>query len=131
MRELKPPRPTAAAYLPREGSVPSQLLAHLHAHGGHLKYAEISQRFGIPTSSTTAVFKNALSGGLVVRVIVDGRSALALPGYVPPVSAPPVGKRLIALQARLQKGLDDVARLRKEMRALQATAPTDPGTAAL
>jgi len=128
-RVPKPPRPPAAPrvkppYLPREGSVPSLLLAHLQAHGGHMTYSEVARRFGIPPSSTTAIFKTALEAGVVVRVVAEGRAALALPGYVAPPAAPRPSKELLAQQARLERTRARVAKLERELLELQGLAPS-------
>ncbi|RIX74447.1 MarR family transcriptional regulator [Acidovorax cavernicola] len=109
-------------YLPKPGSVPSLVLAHLQEHGGHLTYSEITQRFGIPQSSTTAVFKKALDSGALVRLLHNERVVIALPGYTPPPDTPKPSKDLIALQARIEKRRQEVAAMERELAQLQSRA---------
>lgn len=120
LRPLTPPRPAKAAYVPREGSIPSRLLAHLTEFGGHVTYTEVAQRFDMPRSSTTAIFKKALAARLFIRVLVDKRAAFALPGYEPPPPAATPPKQLASLQARLARRLAEVAALEREVRELEA-----------
>lgn len=122
LRTLTPPRPAKAAYVPREGSIPSRLLAHLAEFGGHVTYTEVAQRFDMPRSSTTAIFKKALAAKVLIRVLVDKRAAFALPGYEPPPPAAAPPKELNALQARLARRMAEVAALEREVRELQARA---------
>ena len=111
---------TKPAYLPRAGSIPALLLAHLQAHGGHMTYSEVARRFGMPPSSTTAVFKKTLEEGLLLRIVAEGRAAFALPGYVPPPAPPRPSKEFLSRQAKLKKRLAEVALLQQELRDLQA-----------
>lgn len=76
--------PAPAAYRPREGRGPHQVLQHLQAHGGHLLYSELGDKFDIPRHSLTAIFKPALEHGALIqlRVGANRARALALPGYV-------------------------------------------------
>ena len=90
------------AYQPRDGSGPHRVLQHLQAHGGHLTYTDIRDRFGIPQHSLTAIFKPALVRGALVRVQIHGRRALALPGYVPPAPEAPLPPS-VALQRELEQ----------------------------
>ncbi|CAN5859750.1 hypothetical protein BH11PSE13_BH11PSE13_12470 [soil metagenome] len=132
-RPAPPPAPVAAVpvavkgerrkgvnYLPREGSIPSMLLAHLHTHVGHITYTEIAKLFGLPPSSTTAVFKKALTEGVLVRHLVNNRAAMALPGYTPPPDSPSLSKEVRVLQAQLLKRIAKVTELQREVSGLQA-----------
>lgn len=120
LRELTPARVGRGGYLPKPGSIPSMVLAHLQEHGGHLTYSEVTQRFGLPQSSVTAVFKKALASQVLVRLVTNARVAFALPGYVPPPDTPKPSKDLRAVQARLEKRMAEVAELQREVLALQA-----------
>jgi len=120
LRELTPARVARGGYLPKPGSIPSLVLAHLQEHGGHLTYSEVTQRFGLPQSSVTAVFKKALASQVLVRLVTNARVAFALPGYVPPPDTPKPSKDLRAVQARLEKRMAEVAELQREVLALQA-----------
>lgn len=120
---IAPPAPVVQGhYLPKPGSVPSLLLAHLKEHGGHLTYTDIKERFGLPQSSVTAVFKKALETGALVRCVINQRAAFALPGYVPPPDTPKPSKDLRALQARLEKRRAQVAAMEREVADLQSRA---------
>lgn len=81
------PKP-AAVYRPRRGSAPWRVIEHLQAHGGHLLYAQLFAGFDINPSSVKAIFTAALAAGVLARVEVGGKAALALPGYVPPAAVP-------------------------------------------
>lgn len=109
----------SGAYLPKPGSVPSMVLAHLKEHGGHLTYSDLKERFGLPQSSVTAVFKKALDCRVLVRHVVNQRAAFALPGYLPPPDAPKPSKDLLVLKARLEKRRLEVAQLEREVADLQ------------
>ena len=109
-------------YLPKPGSVPSLVLAHLQEHGGHLSYSDITQRFGIPQSSTTAVFKKAIESGVLVRLTSNARVVIALPGYTPPPDTPKPSKDLLALQTRLDKRRAEVEAMEREVADLQSRA---------
>ena len=109
----------SGAYLPKAGSVPSLVLAHLKEHGGHLTYSDLKERFGMPQSSVTAVFKKALDCGVLVRLTVGQRAAFSLPGYVPPPDAPKPSKDLLALKFRLERRLSEVAQLEREIQEMQ------------
>lgn len=109
-------------YLPKPGSVPSLVLAHLQEHGGHLSYSEITTRFGLPQSSTTAVFKKALDSGVLVRLLHNERVVIALPGYTPPPDTPKPPRNLVALQNRLAKRQAEVAAMEREVADLQSRA---------
>jgi hypothetical protein len=117
-----------ALYAPRPGSVPSQVLAHLRLHGGHLTYADLSKRFSLPASSVTAVFKPALRAGVLKRHLVNERAVLALPAYVPPPSVPRPSKQLSRLQARLQLSKDKLAAAQAEVRELESRVLRTPAT---
>ena len=89
-----PPRPPAqiqttarAAYKPYTDSLRSRVLAHLQAHGGHLTFPEAARMGDASVRNVTATFAKAFSVGVLVRHKVDGRSVIALPGYVPPTTA--------------------------------------------
>ncbi len=125
LRELTPGRRVRGTYLPRPGSVPSLLLEHLHSYGGHLTYVEIRDRFGLPLSSVTAVFKPAISAGVLVRKVCNQRAVLCLPGYTPPPDTPRPSKALQNAQARLTRRRNQVAQLEAEVLALQAAAQTE------
>lgn len=86
----------ATPYVPKPGSIPSQVLAHLNEHGGHLTYCDIKARFGVPQSSVSAIFKKALDSKTIVRCVIARRTAFALPGYIPPPDAPTPAKELQA-----------------------------------
>lgn len=129
LRELTPARVARGGYFPKPGSIPSLVLAHLQEHGGHLTYSEVTQRFGLPQSSVTAVFKKALASQVLVRLVTNARVAFALPGYVPPPDTPRPSKDLRAMQARLEKRMAEVAELQREVLALQASSqPTAEAT---
>ncbi len=90
-RKLTPtPRGVSLSpYVPHPGSTPSRVIAALQAEGGMISYAEISERFGVPPGSVTAVLKAALLKGALIRHLSEGRKVrLHLPGYVPPVPPP-------------------------------------------
>lgn len=114
---------TDTVYLPRPESAPGLVLAYLKEHGGHLTYNDLKDRFGIPQSSVTAVFKRALDNGVFVRIVVAHRSAFALPGYVPPgeqhTPAPRPPKELAALLRRLAKRRAEVEQLEAAIADLQ------------
>lgn len=86
-RPLKPtPRGASLSpYVSHPGSTPTRVIAALQAEGGMLTYADISERFGVPPGSVTAVLKAALLKGALVRHVSHGqRVRLHLPGYLPP-----------------------------------------------
>jgi hypothetical protein len=118
--------PARTGYTPQLGSIPFQLLAHLRDKGGHLTYAEITQRFGCPASSITAVFKSAINAGVLVRHTINERAAFALPGYAPPANVPPPSKRRQHLDARLARAQRQLIELQAEVLDLQLRLLTTP-----
>ncbi|RYF58019.1 MAG: hypothetical protein EOO27_13835 [Comamonadaceae bacterium] len=100
------------------GSVPGQVIAHLREHGGHISYLDVAKRYGCPRSSVTAIFKLALSHGVVVRHVSNGRAVLALPGYVLPPDADQPPREVLALQRRLARRQAEVVQLQRQVDAL-------------
>ena len=127
----KPPKPARAphvpraSYEPREGSVPYMLLEFLREHGGHMTYAEITRRFGTPCAWITSVFKPAIQKGSIARLVINDRTALALPGYTPAPELLLPSKarvdllvRLAARQARLRALQAEVADIQERITTL-------------
>lgn len=83
-------------YRPHQGSVPYKVIEHLRAFGGFLNHFEISEKFGIPRTNVTAVFKPAIKGGALIRHVVDGHVVYALPDWQPPeISASPKAMNIV------------------------------------
>lgn len=119
LRELTPGRDRKKAFMPRRGSVPTQLLELLTKQGGHFTYSSVAVRFGVPAGSITALFKPALTAGALVRHVVNGRACLALPGYTPPPDEPQPSRLKRELQARIDRRLQKLAQLQTEVGTLQ------------
>lgn len=91
-RRAPTPRPRHAQgepppYVPRHGSVPQIITAHLTANGGCLRYEAASAMTGVPTSNIPANCRSALRAGTLKRYHIDGRPVLALPDWRPPEKA--------------------------------------------
>lgn len=58
---------TKTPYVPREGSAPARLLAHLHAHGGTLRNIEAAAVLGIPDKNVPPALLAAVKHGVLIK----------------------------------------------------------------
>lgn len=120
LRALTPGRRSLTPYKPQPLSAPSKVLEHLHEHGGCITYVEIARRFEIPQATITASFKSALKKGALERHVVDGKIALALPGWTPPAPEPEDPELIAARAAQLELAKATLALWQLHAAALKA-----------
>lgn len=128
----QPPKPKAerthtaahTTYKPYADSLPSRVLAHLQAHGGHLTFPEAARMGDASVRNVTATFAKAFSVGALIRLRIDGRSVIALPGYVPPQTGP--SRQRVKLQALLEAKRLVLNRARRDIAEIEAQLRTTP-----
>lgn len=104
-------------YAPRSGSNAARLIEHLQHAGGHVTAGEAADLLNIAPGGVLTVMSRAIAGGFLQRVVVDGVSALALPGYRP--SEPPP-EEVAAAEALLQQRRHEAMRWTGYVHVLRA-----------
>jgi hypothetical protein len=81
-------------YVPKEGSLPARLIAHLTEYGGSVRSTDMTLLFDVAPKNISPSLVAALANGAVVKHVHDGRVAYALPGA--DVPAPTITKTRVA-----------------------------------
>lgn len=105
LRDIKRDPKLAATYEPRPESMVGRTLAHLQAHGGYLLFPAIDRMFGTIPANRASMFQAAVRAGVLIRVVIDGQGAYALPGYIAPPDNRPRGTPGTVTRAKFMLGV--------------------------
>lgn len=80
-------QPRPAVYTPHTGSIPAQVLAQLQAmpnpRTAYIGQGDILHTYNCPVKNWIGQFGKSIAAGLLQRVTIDGKQALALPAFSP------------------------------------------------